>query len=643
MEDELLPARMMNEFVYCPRLFYLEWVEARFADNDDTRLGQQIHRRVDVEVGAAPLPDEAELRQARSITVTSEDLGVIAKIDIVEGADGAVVPVDYKKGSPQPNGQPWPSDEIQVCLQALALREHGYRCDRAELYYAQPRKRIPVELTNERLSHVADVVAEARTVADQAVAPLPLVDSPKCVRCSLVGLCLPDETNALLARQQRAPRRLVPRDADQRPVYVTEAGAFVGVRSGRMEITKNKEKLASFRMLDVAQLAVFGRVQVSTQALSECFARDIPVLWLSSGGWLHGFAIGQPSKYVELRRRQTAVHAQGGAGLAQQMIAGKILNSRTLLRRNARGDVAATVAALKRLADQARTATNFSSLLGIEGTAARLYFAALPSMIGEAAAPIAATFSQLGRNRRPPPDPLNALLSFCYSMLTKDLVAITLGVGLDPYLGVYHRSRYGRPALALDLAEEFRPLLADSVVIGLLNNGEIQPSDFIHRAGQSHSPRTVGEPCSAPTSGASTPKSHTRCSDIGSAIGACWTYRHDCSPPCSSEKFHSTHRCSPGDHMARRRYLMAYDIADPTRLRRVCTLMEDHGDRLQYSVFLCDLTLAEIAELDTAVTTAMDLQEDSVIQIDLGPLSATAPIRVFGRPRRLPNPGPNIV
>ncbi|MDQ3275465.1 MAG: CRISPR-associated endonuclease Cas1 [Actinomycetota bacterium] len=102
---------------------------------------------------------------------------------------------------------------------------------------------------------------------------------------------------------------------------------------------------------------------------------------------------------------------------------------------------------LRRLADQARGADNFATLLGIEGTAARLYFAALPSMLAEQAAPFGAEFSQLGRNRRPPLDPLNALLSFCYSMLTKDLVAVTLGVGLDPYLGVYHRSRYGRPAL----------------------------------------------------------------------------------------------------------------------------------------------------------------------------------------------------
>lgn len=484
MPVDLLPARMINEFVYCPRLFYLEWVEARFAENDDTRVGTQLHRKVDTESGAAPTADEAELFAARSVTLSSEEYGVIAKLDLLEGDGDSVVPVDFKKGRPQPDGEPWPSDEVQVCLQAMVLREHGYRCDRGELYYATIRRRVSVELTPERISRTADLVADARGVADRAAAPLPLVDSPKCVRCSLVGLCLPDETNALLARREQPPRRLVPRDPDQRPVYVTEPGSFVGIRSGRLEVvSRDKEKLGSFRMIDVTQVAAFGRVQISTQALQQCFARGIPVLWLSAGGWLHGYAQGQPPKHVELRRRQTAIHAQGGAGLAQRMIAGKIQNSRTLLRRNARGDCGTTLATLKRLAAQARTATDFSTLLGIEGTAARLYFTALPAMLSNGASEIAAGFTQLGRNRRPPRDPLNALLSFCYSMLTKDLVAITLGVGLDPYLGIYHRSRYGRPALALDLAEEFRPLVADSVVIGLLNNEEITAADFVRRGG----------------------------------------------------------------------------------------------------------------------------------------------------------------
>lgn len=484
MTETLIPARMVNAFVYCPRLFYLEWVEGRFADNDDVRVGRHVHARVDQETGAAPLPDEGEIKKARSITLSSEELGVIAKLDVVEGDEGVVVPVDFKKGRPRSDGSPWPSDEVQVCLQAILLREQGYSCRYAELWYATTRQRVRIEITDELISWARGLVSEAKVVADRDQPPLPLVDSPKCTGCSLVGLCLPDETNALLSRQDHPPRQLVPRDPDQRPLYVTEPGAYVRVRSKRIDVvSKDKEKLTDVRLIDVSHVVAFGKVQISTQALHELFARDIPVLWLSSGGWLKGYAVGQPPKYVELRRRQVAIHAQGGIHLARQMIAGKILNSRTLLRRNSRVNVASTVNALKKLADQALEADTFATLLGVEGAAARLYFSQFLTMLSPYAADLCHDFSLMGRRRRPPPDPLNALLSFCYSMLTKDLVATTLAIGLDPLLGVYHRARHGRPALALDLAEEFRPLIADSVVLALLNNGEITPSSFIRRAG----------------------------------------------------------------------------------------------------------------------------------------------------------------
>jgi CRISPR-associated protein Cas1 len=114
--------------------------------------------------------------------------------------------------------------------------------------------------------------------------------------------------------------------------------------------------------------------------------------------------------------------------------------------------------------------------------AARLYFAAFPILIPRAAELPGPAFTGL-RNRRPPADVVNCLLSFCYGMLAKELMAACLAVGFDPYIGLLHRPRFGRPALALDLAEEFRPLLADSTVLTLINNREIGPSDLLVRAG----------------------------------------------------------------------------------------------------------------------------------------------------------------
>jgi len=642
MDSDLLPARMINEFVYCPRLFYLEWVEGRFVDNDDTRLGQRVHRRVDEEAGAVPLPDDGELRRARSVTLSSDQLGVIAKLDVIEGVDGAVVPVDFKKGSPQADGTPWPSDEVQVVIQGMLLREHGFLCDHAELWYADVRRRVYVELTDDRLGWVRDMVADARGTADRARAPLPLVDSPKCPRCSLLGLCLPDETNALLARQDTPPRRLVPRDSDQRPVYVTEPGAFVGVRSSRLQVTVKKEELGSFRMIDVSHLAVFGRVQVSTQALTECFARGIPVLWMSSGGWLQGFAQGQMSKYVELRRRQTAVHAQGGAGLAQQMIVGKILNSRTLLRRNARGDVAATVAALRQLADKAGDGERLLLAAGHRGHRRSSVLRRAP---GDARA-------NRGRVRRgvlpagtqPPPAARSAQRSAVVLLLDVDKgpcrhlsrawastrTSASTPIPLRP-AGAGPRPRRGVPAAHRGLRrdrspEQWRdhwPRLHPPGAGGVLDRRWPPQGARCVRAASRHP---------GSTSGLRLP--HQLSTGAGRAGAAVRR----------SSGRRTSRLSSDGDAlMARRRYLTAYDIADPGRLRRICTLMEDHGERLQYSVFLCDLTVAERAELEDAVVARMNLQEDSVVQIDLGPIGGCATVRSIGRPRRLPSSGPQIV
>jgi CRISPR-associated protein Cas1 len=136
---------------------------------------------------------------------------------------------------------------------------------------------------------------------------------------------------------------------------------------------------------------------------------------------------------------------------------------------------------LKQAAEEAENAESPESLLGIEGDAARVYFGAFPLMIKRDE--VGAKFTFEGRNRRPPRDPVNAMLSLAYSLLVKDLAITLAAVGLDPYLGFFHRPRYGRPSLALDLMEEFRPIVADSTVIGAINNDVVAPSDFIRAGG----------------------------------------------------------------------------------------------------------------------------------------------------------------
>jgi CRISPR-associated endonuclease Cas1 len=159
----------------------------------------------------------------------------------------------------------------------------------------------------------------------------------------------------------------------------------------------------------------------------------------------------------------------------------KIANCRTLIRRNHPNVSELLLQELKVDQGQAGEAGSLESLLGVEGTAARRYFGAFGALVREEA--MRARFDTEGRNRRPPRDPINALLSFAYAMLAREWTVVVHSVGLDPYLGFYHQPRYGRPALALDMMEEFRPLIADSVVLTALNNGEVQASDFIERLG----------------------------------------------------------------------------------------------------------------------------------------------------------------
>jgi CRISPR-associated protein Cas1 len=479
---DLVPARMLNEYVYCPRLFFLEWVEELWASNADVAEGLRRHRRVDSGGGAAPLPDEGPLVAARSVELASESLGISAKLDLVEGVDGGVVPVDTKKGRPRPDGSAWDADAVQVCAQVMLLREQGYQCERGEVYYAETRQRVVVEPTAELIDRTLSVVAAARQTAARLEPPAPLDGSPKCARCSLVGICLPDEVRVLSGGRKQPPRRLIAPDSDARPVYVTEQGAVVGQDGGRLIVSKQREQLASVRLIDVSHVGVYGNVQVTAQAVRSLIERDIDIFYFTYGGWLVGMTTGLPTKNVMLRIRQTARAAQGDVDVARRMIAGKIRNGRVLLRRNGGDAVATVVDQLGRLASAAEEATSTATLLGIEGTAARLYFSALPRLVNRVDELPGPPFTGL-RNRRPPTDAMNCLLSFCYSLLVKDMTAACLAVGFDPYIGLYHRPRFGRPALALDLAEEFRPLLADSVAVTLVNNREIAASDFLVRAG----------------------------------------------------------------------------------------------------------------------------------------------------------------
>ena len=480
----LIPARILNEFVYCPRLAYLEWVQKEWEDSSDTVEGRHVHRRVDTKGGALPEPDEdfEEMKPARSVELSSKRLDLVAKIDLVEGADGKVTPIDYKRGKrPHVKQKAYDPERVQLCAQGLLLEDHGYQCSEGILYFAGSKERVRVPFDDELRSLTQESLSLLRTVVEGGQIPPPLEDSPKCSRCSLVGICLPDEVNLLSAKADKV-RPISVRHTRSLPVYVQAHRAKVSKSGERLAITVDDGEPTHARLAETSQLVVMGNVYVTTPTLHELMRRQIPITWHSYGGWFLGHTIGTGHANVELRTAQYkgSFEEQVCLRLARGWVQAKIRNCRVLLRRNWRGaeDSGPVLKDLKRLGDRAGRTKNLSTLLGIEGAAAAHYFQALPQVLKGTDNEMT-LFDMHGRNRRPPTDPINAMLSFGYALLTRAFVVALSSVGFDPYRGFYHQPRYGRPALALDMMEPFRPLIVDSTVVTAVNNGEVKPTDFI--------------------------------------------------------------------------------------------------------------------------------------------------------------------
>jgi CRISPR-associated protein Cas1 len=241
--------------------------------------------------------------------------------------------------------------------------------------------------------------------------------------------------------------------------------------------------------------------------VQELCEQEIPVAYFSMGGWFYGLTRGHGLKNVHTRIQQFAAASNPlqCLAVAQKIVQAKIRNHRTMLMRLHTQPPSAAVVGLKEIAGRVTNARGLDELLGMEGAAAALYFQHYAGMIKvgdddlddeipglegcdksverRKAESEAFNFDFTHRKRRPPTDPVNALLSLAYSLLAKDCTIAALAVGFDPYVGFYHQPRHGRPALALDLMEEFRPLVAESAVLTAINNRMVTPGHFV-RAGE---------------------------------------------------------------------------------------------------------------------------------------------------------------
>jgi CRISP-associated protein Cas1 len=261
-------------------------------------------------------------------------------------------------------------------------------------------------------------------------------------------------------------------------LYVTEQGATLLKRGERLVVEKLRKTIHWVHAHKIEQVVLMGQVSLTPGAIAFLLQQGIDTVFLSYYGKYRGRLIAHLGKNIELRQLQFQKLADPEFRLtmARACVAGKLYNCRVLLRRQNQElrdeGVTAAVHQLRRQAQQAALSESIDSLMGVEGSGAAAYFRALSHLIK------AKELGFAGRNRRPPRDPVNVLLSLGYTLLANAVHTQVHVAGLDPYLGSLHSVEYGRPSLVLDLMEEFRPVLVDALVLSLVNRRIIQNTDF---------------------------------------------------------------------------------------------------------------------------------------------------------------------
>ncbi len=497
-ETALVPLRALNQVTYCPRLYYLQYVDCVMPTNEHVEAGLHDHRRVDDPDLARRTRKEAGADRTRSVPLSSDALGLGGVLDVVEEKDGACYPVETKHGSAPRDeaGRPttWDNDAVQLCGQALLMEEaFGQPVPRGYQFYAGSRERVEVPFTDALREQTRAAIRRCQELSQQEAPPEPLPAElrHRCFGCSLAPVCLPEETLYQIGRpsapeEKPAPAltRVIPQSDDGAVLYLQEPGSHVGKRSEHLVVKKDGHELARVPMHQVRQVCVFGNVQVSTQALQTLLENEVAVAYLTGHGRFVGLFAPPPAKNVALREAQFRKFADPAEclRLSKAVVRAKLVNQRTLLMRSLRGDGdrGSDEPAARGLADllhKLDDAASLDTVLGLEGQGAALYFGEFARFLK--AQPPGTGFAFHTRNRRPPTDPVNALLSFAYALLCKDCTSAVLAVGFDPYKGFFHVNRHGKPSLALDLMEEFRSVIADSVVLTLVNNEMLTPADFL--------------------------------------------------------------------------------------------------------------------------------------------------------------------
>ncbi len=485
MDEPLISVGALHALVYCERLFYLEEVERLRVADAAVFAGRQLHQELAAE----------EDGKVERLAFESEHLGLRGMVDVLRRRDGTLIPYEHKRGrSAGRRGarEAWQTDRIQVAAYTMLIEE-AYQASITEArvrYHADGvTVRVPVDANLRASVHAA--VSRARDLRRSVDRPPVTSNERLCVRCSLAPVCLPEEAR-LGADADFVPVRLLPAHPAGQTIHVTEHGATVRRSGDELKVRTRDGSETRVPISDVEQLVLHGFAQITTQALRFCAEREVGVHWVTmTGGVVGSLAPGAAPAQRHLRQFAALADAARALELARRLVVAKLELQLRYLLRATRAATAGTVrsplidAAARRLRTSLRGASNAparDALLGHEGNGAAAYFEALPELVD---AELREDFALDGRSRRPPRDRVNALLSFGYGMLYREVLAAIVSVGLHPGVGFYHQPRSAAHTLALDLMELFRVTVVDMAVVAAINRRSFDPiADFRYAPGQ---------------------------------------------------------------------------------------------------------------------------------------------------------------
>ena len=466
---QIIGASALNNFVFCKRLFYYREVEQVDAENYYLVDGQIKHKNIDNKT----LTIRQKGEKIFSKYISSDDLGIAAKMDIIEIEDGKYIPIEYKRGK---LGD-WLNHKVQLCAQALLIEEYyDQELEYGYLYYYGSRRRKKVELTSILRNQTLEAIEEARKLLKSERCPEGEY-SLMCKGCSLYTYCLPEETDKLKKNKSKSLKKVIPHLDKREVLYITTKDVKISKKYNRIIIKKDEGTIKEIPLIKVKKIVLFGRVNLTHPVIAHLLKNNIEIVYMSYYGKYEGTLVPSQNKNGLLRKKQIMLSEDDDqcTYLARKFIQGKIDNMRHLLMRRNRkvksGTISKTIQTLKQLKRKLEQGDNLEVIRGQEGYATRLYFQRFNELL-----PDNMTFEK--RTKRPPTDPVNSLLSLGYSLLTKDLESHCRLIGFDPYIGYLHKDKYGKPSLALDLMEEFRPLIIDQLVLYVLNSGIITIDDF---------------------------------------------------------------------------------------------------------------------------------------------------------------------